>query len=417
VRIAVIGGGIAGLTAASRLSPRHEVTLFEKSGRVGGNAYSVRTREGFDVDIAVAAFGRAGYSNFYALLSELGVETAMCLTSYASFHDLERQTGTYLTATLAGLVAQRFDALRPGKLWRLSKLISGLHQAQQLRLEGRLDGKTMRDLLAMVPDLSGDARTVLLGSLCLLSSMNLEELLDAPARFFMEKLAHHHDFISPKAFYSVRAIKRGTQAYVQALASKLEGHLELNAAVSSIRRTPQEVTVRLATGEVRSFDRLILACPAPQALALLDDPTADERRLLGAWSYKAGQVVLHRDLSHLPARALIQAYTVLYRKTPDGELANVSINGALWHEPQASSTCDYVSTQYPNFDIDPALVELETVLHTPVFDFASVATTAQLPRLQGVRGTAFCGSYFGFGLHEDAVTSALAAARAVDATP
>lgn len=414
MKIAVVGGGIAGLVAAARLNVSHDVTLFEKSGRVGGNAYSVRTREGVEVDIGVAAFGRAGYPNFYRLLEELGVETAMCPNSYMSFHDLDTNTGLYLTGTLAGFLAQGLAALKPSKVWNLARLFVGLNRAQKLREAGQLDGKTLRELLVAIPEFTGDTRTIFLCALALLSSMTIEELHDAPARYFLEKLAHHHDVISPRALYSVRAIKKGTQAYVQALARKLDGRLRLATGIRSVGRNAQGVTLGMESGEALRFDRVVFACPADTALQLLDAPTPDERRLLGAWRYKEGRVVLHRDPAPFPPRALVQAYTFLYRKGPDGEIASTSVNGALWFEPQAPHNCDYFSSQHPNFEINPALVELETVLRTPVFDFQSVETTRQLPRLNGVLGTYFCGSYFGFGLHEDAVTSALAVTQAMD---
>ncbi|MBS1150169.1 MAG: amine oxidase [Myxococcaceae bacterium] len=416
MKIAVVGGGIAGLTAAYRLHPRHEVTLFEKSRRVGGNAYGYRTRDGVEVDIAVAAFGRAGYPNFYKLLDEFGIETAMCPNSFMSFHDLDTNSGIYMTTTLSGFLTQGLAALKPSKVWNLARLPVGLARAQKLRESGQLDGKTLRELLAMVPEFTGDTRTILLCVMCLLSSMSIAELLDAPARFFLEKLACHHDVISPKALYSVRAIKKGTQAYVRALANRIEGHIRLGADIRAVVRSAKEgVTLVMESGETHAFDRVVFACPADTALKLLDSPTDDERRLLGAWRYKDGRVVLHRDPASFPPRALVQAYTYLYRKGPDGEIAETSVNGALWFEPQAPDTCDYFSSQYPNFDLNPALIEFETVLRTPVFDFTSVETTKLLPRLNGVRGSYYCGSYFGFGLHEDAVTSALAVAKAVDA--
>jgi predicted NAD/FAD-binding protein len=414
VKVAIIGGGIAGLTAGYRLRAHHEVTLFERSARLGGNAYSYRTRDGIDVDLAVAAFGKAGYPNFYRLLEELGVKTAMCANSYMSFHDLDTRKGLYLTATLAGFLAQGLEAIRPSKVWKLARLFVGLNRAQHLREAGRLDGKTLRELFATMPEFADETRTVLLCALALLSSMTIEELLEAPACFFLEKLAHHHDVISPRALYSVRAIREGTKAYVQALAQRLEGRVRLGALVRAVGRDARGVNVALESGETLRFDEVIFACPADTALTLLDEPTAEERRLLGAWRYKEGRVVLHRDASPFPPRALVQAYTFLYRRGPDGEISSTSVNGALWFEPQAPDTCDYFSSQYPNFDINPALVEFETVLRTPVFDFSSVATIPQLPRLNGVRHTHFCGSYFGYGLHEDAVTSALRVVEALD---
>ncbi len=415
MKVAIIGAGIAGLTAAYKLSPRHEVTVLERSGRVGGNAYTVRTRDGVWVDIAAAAFGTAGYPHFHRLLEELGVKRGPISNSYMSFHDLDTGTGMYVTPSLAGLRQQRFDLFRPRHVRSGLGVLRGLAHARRLYEAGALHGQTLGQLLTQVPELRGEARTLFLCALCLMSSMRVPSLLGAPAEFFLEKLTHHHDVISPTIMLAWRGVENGTRAYVEALAARLEGRIELHAALRGVRRAPEGVTVVMESGEARAFDRVVFACPADTALALLEAPTDEERELLGAWAYNDGRVTLHRDLSAFPPRPLMQAYTFLYRKGPDGELVDTSVNGALWFEPQTPRTCDWVSSQYPNFPIDPALVELDTTLRTPIFDFRSVATRARLPGLNGKQGSYFCGSYFGFGLHEDAVSSALAVVQALDA--
>ncbi|MCK5798374.1 MAG: hypothetical protein KAI47_14380, partial [Deltaproteobacteria bacterium] len=148
---------------------------------------------------------------------------------------------------------------------------------------------------------------------------------------------------------------------------------------------------------------------ADQAHALLSDATEDERRLLGAWKYKEGRVVVHRDHACFPPQTLTQAYTFLYTQG-DGVL-NTSVNGSLRHEPGVSPRCDLIASQHPNFPIDPDTIELDAVLRTPMFDFDAVATIDALPGLNGARRSYFCGSYFGHGLHEDAVRSAVDVAR------
>jgi len=143
-------------------------------------------------------------------------------------------------------------------------------------------------------------------------------------------------------------------------------------------------------------------------LALLAAPTPLEYELLGAWRYKDGRVVVHRDHGAFPPRALIEAYTFVYTMR-DGKM-ETSVNGALWHEPQAPQGCEYISAQHPNYPIREDLIDLDTTLRTPLFDFKSVATIPRLPELNKQGSTFYCGSYFGYGLHEDAVTSAKAVA-------
>lgn len=410
-RIGIIGGGVAGLTAGWLLQRRHDVTLYEASHRLGGNAYTFTTPRGESVDIAVAAFGRAGYPRFYALLDRLGVRTRASTSAYMSLHDLDTGSGLYLTPSLAGLRAQRLDLLRPSRAVDLTRLLACVHRGRRRMRRGRMAGQTMGQALDELPHLHGDARRVVLSALCLISSMSADEVLAASAEFFFDKLDVHDDILSPRALWSVRTVDGFTRAYVQALAAPLTGRAHTDTPAARVERGPGGVVVHLADGTAERFDHVVLATGADRALELLADPTPDEQRILGAWTYKPGRLVLHRDRSSFPPRALCQAYTFLYTER-DG-VFDTSVNGDLRYEPGVAPTCDLVASQHPNFPIDPALVELDTVLRTPVFDLPAAATTPSLPRLQGVRNTWFAGSYFGHGLHEDAVGSAMDVAAAL----
>ncbi|MCZ7581903.1 MAG: FAD-dependent oxidoreductase [Deltaproteobacteria bacterium] len=206
-RVAIIGGGIAGLTAAYLLRRRYEITLFEKSHRLGGNAFTYDTRDGHSPDIAVAAFGKAGYPLFYRLLDELRIGTAMCPSSYMSFHDLDTRNGLYITPGIRGLMAQGFSLLNPAHLKSFSRLFQGLKEAQRRRAAGTFDGKTLAEALEGIPQISGETRIIFLCALCLLSSMDAQDILASPAWFFFEKLAVHHDVMSPRSIYSVRCVE------------------------------------------------------------------------------------------------------------------------------------------------------------------------------------------------------------------
>lgn len=410
-RVAVIGGGIAGLTAAYLLRRKHDVTLFEKSHRLGGNAYTAATRTGHAPDIAVAAFGKAGYPLFYRLLDELRVGTDMCPSSYMSFHNLDTKTGLYVTPGLRGLFKQGFSLLKPGTLMAFTNLMSGLAEGRRRLDAGRLAGITLAEALDGIPQMRGETRLIFLCALCLLSSMDASDVLASPAWFFFEKLAVHNDVISPKAVYSVRCVKGGTRAYVNALADTFSDRVRLNADIRAVSRSDDGVALAMAGGERLDFDEVVFACNADQALALLEKPTKEERKILGAWRYRDGRVVLHTDASSFPARDLTQAYTFLY--TERGGALQTSVNGALWHEPQMPDDSPYISSQHPNFPIRPDAIELDVVLRTPIFDAGACPTIKRLPSLNGVARTWYCGSHFGHGLHEDAVASAVAVARAL----
>jgi predicted NAD/FAD-binding protein len=408
-KVAVIGGGIAGLTAGYLLSKKHDVALFESTDRIGGNAYTYILPDGEAADIAVAVFGRAGYRNFYKLLSEIHVETQPCYDTYMSFHNLDTKDGLYLTPSLRRSFAQRFRHLKPKNLWNVSRFFLGLYRAHRLMKSGGLQDATVAECLDRIPEMTGDSRMLFLCALCLLSSMEVPEVLEAPASFFFRKLQVHHDVITPEALYSVRCIRGGTRQYVSVLASAFLSRIVFNSRIRTVVRNAGGVTLVMEDGQKRLFDKVVFACNPDQALKLLDSPTKKERELLGAWRYKDGKLVVHRDHRFFPPRDLTEAYTFLYTQRWEG--FRTSVNGALWHQPYVSGDCEYLSTQHPNFPIKKDLVALEVTLRTPVFDKRSCSTIQDLPALNNVNHTFYCGSYFGFGLHEDAVTAAMAVAK------
>jgi predicted NAD/FAD-binding protein len=415
LQLAIVGGGVAGLTAGYLLHPRHHVTLLEQSNRLGGNAYTHLTRDGEELDIAVAAFGRAGYPNFYRLLQHLGIETRPCPSSYVSLHDLDTQQGIYLTPmSWRGLSRQRFEMFGRRTLMAVGQLFSGIKRGMRALARGELASLSVGEAIDHVVQFPGESRRLLLCTLCLMSSMDAAEVLAAPAEFFFSKLRVHNDVLSPKAVLSVRCVAHKTRSYIDALAAPFRQHIELGAGITRVVRHQRGVTIVDRRGKKREFDRVIFACSADQAFALLDQPSALERETLGKWKYKEGRVVVHRDYHAFPPRELMQAYTFLYTDRP-GEGFRTSVNGSLWHLPGVWSGSPYVSSQHPNFPIRPELIDHEVTLRTPIFDGESCTTTRRIPLLNGRRQSYFCGSYFGYGLHEDAVSSAIAVARQLGA--
>lgn len=407
--IAIIGGGIAGLTCAWLLRDLHQVTLFEKTGRIGGNAMTIDASDGNRFDIAVALYSRAGYNHFYRLLQKLNLATAHVRPTLASVQNLETHGGFYITPTLGGLVAQRFAIMKPSLIWSLLCLHWGLARLQRMNARGELDGLTLDQALAKAPMISGPGKDLLLCGLCLMSSQECEEVLDAPAPFFVAKLDKYNDVLTPRAIYSLHCMEGGSRRYVEALAEPISERIVLNAGIATVRRDATGVDVVMRDGSTRRFDNVIFACNADQALALLEQPSADERELLGAWRYRDGRVVVHRDHSSFPRRELIQGYTFLYR--PQGKAFSTSVSGTIWALAGVDPQCNWISSQHPNFPIRQDLVEFETVLRTPIFEQRSCATQARLPSLNGQRHSWYCGSHFGYGLHEDAIASAVNVAK------
>jgi len=420
-KIAIIGGGVAGLTAAYLLHQRYDVTLFERSDRLGGNAYTITTPDGEEADIATALFGKSSYKNVFKLFSKLNIDTVGAFTMKPfgisgpglSFYHLDSKRGMFLTTGLKGLVAQHFEILRPDRIMSMLRFLRGLNRAHAAAQRGELDGLTLEEALEQIPQLRGDARLLFIGCLCLISSMHCNDVLEAPARHFLEKLKVYDDLLplAPKTLFSISFVKNGTRSYVAALSAPYREKIMLNARIKTVRRHHAGVQVRMDDGTELLFDKVIFACNADQALGLLEEPTQDEKRLLGAWRYTEGRIVVHDDHTRFPRRELMEGYTFLYREA--GRYVETSVSGSLWALPGISKKCELISTQHPNFPIAQDRIVLEKVFRTPIFDRPSCSAIGELPSLNGVRNTYYCGSHFGFGLHEDAVTSAVEVARSL----
>ncbi|OGW35120.1 MAG: hypothetical protein A2010_04575 [Nitrospirae bacterium GWD2_57_9] len=415
-KIAVIGGGIAGLTAAYLLGQRYEITLFERSERLGGNAYTLTTPGGEEVDIAAAVFGRHSYKNLCRLFKRLHIDTVGSFdwnpfspSLGASFRSLDDGSGFFLSPGIASLISQRFAPLRPRNVRTLLQLLKGLKRARSLSAAGKMEGLSLGEALKEVPELSGDAKLIFVSCLCLISSMHCEDVLDAPAAFFLEKLKIYHDLVPPEALFSVFFPRNRTKEYIDALSAGFADSIVLNARVRKVIRRENDVIVVTEDGKQALFDRVVFGCNADQALTLLEKPTIEEKRLLGAWKYTDGRIVVHNDHASFPKRELMQGYTFLYRKS--GRYIETSVSGSLWVLPGASKSMDLVSTQHPNFPIRQETILFDGKFRTPIFDFGSCSMIGELPSLNGVRNTYYCGSHFGFGLHEDAVTSAIEVAK------
>jgi predicted NAD/FAD-binding protein len=414
--IAIIGGGVAGLTAAYLLQEKYHLTLFEKSGRIGGNAYTLTTPEGEEADIAACAFGKKSYKNLFKLFSKLHIETVSLFgidpfNSFGlglSFCNLDTKKSLYITPGLKGLLAQRFEILKPSHMHSIWHLIRGLKRAFRLLETGNLKGLSVAEALEKIPQLTGEAKLIFIGDLCLISSMHCDDVLEAPLEFFIEKLKTHDDLLPPKAVFSVHFTRKRTKSYVEALSSGYRDRIRLNACIKTVIRGDNKVTLLMKDGERFCFDQVVFACNADQALELLESPTAVEEKLLGAWKYTEGRVIVHSDHSHFPKKEFMNGYTFLYREK--GRYLETSISGSLWILPGVSARCNLISTQHPNIPIDKDRIVFEKVFRTPLFDFNSCSTTQDLPALNGINNTYYCGSHFGFGVHEDAVSSAIAVA-------
>jgi predicted NAD/FAD-binding protein len=297
MRIAIIGSGISGLSAAWLLHKQHELTVFEAGDHVGGHTRTVPVADGATaqaVDTGFIVFNRTTYPTFCTLIDRLGVAAQKTEMSFAVRCD---RTGIeYLGSNIDGLFAQRRNLLSPSfhRLWmdilRFNKLTKTLLNAGPELSVGELldrEGFSTRFVELYLAPITAS-----------IWSMPVAELRRFPARF-MARFLENHGMNSVDDRPQWYTITGGSWTYVKALIKPFAERIRLSTPVQRIVRHPDHVEITSAAG-TEIFDQVIIAAHSDQALALLGDPTAAEREVLGAIPYHRNRVVLHTDTAHLP---------------------------------------------------------------------------------------------------------------------
>ncbi len=407
MRVAIIGAGISGLTAAHHLQRGHEVVLFEAERRPGGHTHTVDVVEGdraIPVDTGFIVFNTQTYPHFSRLLAELGVpscESEMSLSVRSDRRDFE-----YAGRNLSSLFAQRRRLLSP-RFWRMVRDIGRFYrEAGELLAEGPeipilpwLQQRGYSD--AFIED-------HLLPMLRAVWSANREVALSFPARFLV-RFFHNHGFLQLRDAPRWRTIPGGARTYVTALLDSFTGQLRLGLPVRSVRRVEGGAMVSGEGAAAERFDHVVMACHSDQALSLLADPSELERTVLGAVRYQTNEAVLHGDASLMPRlrRAWSSWNVHLDDEGSDGACLTYWMNRLqpLHAERNYFVTLNRTARIRPNL-----ILRTQTWAH-PVFTTQGLRGQARHPELIDHRNTSYAGAYWRNGFHEDGVVSAL---RVVD---
>jgi predicted NAD/FAD-binding protein len=411
-RIAVIGGGISGLTAGYVLSRTDRVTLFEADDRLGGHADThLVGAQRLPVDTGFIVYNERTYPLLTRLLAELGVTTR---ASEMSMSVTCSGCGVHYAGKrgLAGLGA---GVPRGGAryLWMLTE-VPRFHRAARRVLEsGTFGDLSVGEFLRAGGYSRYFTAHFVIPLVAAVWSCPPGLALEYPAGYLFAFLANH-GMLSVTGSPQWRTVEGGSRRYVERIAARL-GEVRLAAPVRSVRRHPGGVQILDASGAETSFDAVVIATHPDQALSLLDAPTGAEKDVLGAFGYTTNQAVLHTDSRLLPANAAVRAswnYALNCRGTSAGQ-ARVSYH--LNRLQGLPSGPDYIVTLGGRRAVDPGLVVASMNYAHPAYTRESVAAQRRLPELN-TPVTAFAGAYHGWGFHEDGCRSGVAAARALGGT-
>lgn len=413
-RIAVVGCGVAGLTAGWLLGRRHTVEFFEKNDYAGGHTRTLSLPDGPDagtpVDTGFIVMNHRNYPLFTQVLEqlEIALEDSSMTFSYQDCKSGYAYSGDRL-ATLFPSLAHYTNPKHCRlvyDLWRFARI--GYKDLQS----GFLSGKTLGQYCRIRTFSESFLQAYLYPMGAAIWSSPIEQMHAFPAEPYLHFLENHGllRLINRPQWKFVRG---GSQTYVRAMLKQFETPPQLNAAPRAIERTPDGVQLHMPDGRALPFDHVVIGTHADEALQLLADPSLEESQNLSPWRYQPNQVTLHWDDSHMPADKRLWASWNFAKETDQQDARPVSVSYYMNRLQKLQTKRPYIVTLNNTREIDPQKIINSTTLTHPLYSFDAMETQPKLRSVNGQRHTWFCGSYFGYGFHEDAVRSAVEVAAAL----
>lgn len=419
LKIAIIGTGVSGLSAAWLLSRTHEITVFEKDGRVGGHCNTLETQfQGLDgeltipVDTGFIVYNERTYPNLTALFKHIGVATEDSTMSFSA--SLNGGSFEYSGSGLKGLLAQKRNLFRP-RFWRM---IWDIFRFSRKCVEDSRKSSNSNISLGDYLNREGYSDSFLHDHIYPMASSiwsaSFEEIRAYPLKAFVSFFANHGLLeTNRRRRPKWRTVTGGSRTYVERITSEFRDRIRINTVVSHIERIETGITLTTENGSTEEFDHVIIATHSNQALKMLSDPSAQEKHLLGSIRYKKNRALLHMDSALMPRRERAWASWNYISTEPENDTHLACLT--YWMNSLQNIDKDFpiFVTLNPQHDPDSSRVIEAIDYEHPIFDQAALDAQEKLWELQGCNRTWYCGAYFGYGFHEDGLQSGLAVAEAL----
>jgi uncharacterized protein len=408
MKIAVIGSGVSGMVAARLLADGNELHVFEAGNYVGGHTNTVSVElagQSYALDTGFMVFNDRTYPNFLRMLELLQVPWR---NSDMSFSVRCEPTGLeYCGSSLGGLFAQRRNLLRPA-FWRMIRDVLRFNREAPGLLEHEDEGITLDDYLGKRRYSRGFIEHYLAPMGASIWSAPPGQFLRFPARYTVG-FFRNHGLLDLRGRPQWKTVAGGAVRYAEALTRPFADRIRLCTPVERVVRRPEHVEVTPRGGPAEQFDALVMAAHADESLAMLADPSPQERDILSAFPYQANEIVLHTDASLMPrSRRAWASWNAFVSADPDRPVTLTYHLGRLQGHQSAEPLLETLNPAVP---VNPDRVLRRMTYHHPVYRSRSIEAQRRYDEINGQRRTYFCGAYWGYGFHEDGVRSALAVGR------
>ena len=403
MKIAVIGSGISGLSAAYYLSKKYKVDLFEKEDHFGGHSYTYDIKEDkktIPVDLGFIVFNEKTYPNLINFFKELKVDYEKSNMSFGvSIKDSKIE---YSGKSLGSMFCNKSNIFNFKFIKLILDIIKFYKSAPSL-LWGN-ENLTLGDFLEKNKTSSYLKNFHIIPMVAAIWSMPFAKAQDMPLGLFINFFINHGLFKlknRPQWF----TVSGRSRKYVSKVLPQISGEYFKNYKINKISRTENNIRIAVGSNEdYLDYDHVVLACHANESLALLKEPTAEEKSVLSKFQYVANTAFLHTDEQLMPKnKAAWSSWNSISKK----DLSNTCVTYWLNLLQNLDTDKNYFLTLNPIQNIENKNIIKKLIFTHPHFNLENTMVQKSLHFLQGVKRTWFCGSYFGYGFHEDGLKSSL----------
>ena len=400
MKIAVIGSGISGLSSAYYLSKHHKVDLYEQSDHFGGHSYTYDIKEEdkiVPVDLGFIVFNELTYPNLINFFNELNVPFEKSNMSFSV--SVKNTNVEYGGSGFNAIFANKLNLLNLKFLKMIREIISFYNHAPSL-LQNNIEDKTLGDYLRRSKLSKYFIEYHIIPMVAAIWSMPFSKAKEMPLKLFLNFFINHGLFRlknRPQWF----TVTNRSRNYVKKILEKISGEIFKNYKINNISRSDDNVRISIGN-EHLDYDQVVLACHADQSLNILNDPSSKEKEILNKFTYVSNRAFLHTDENLMPSRK--KAWSSWNSITKDN---NTCITYWLNKLQNLKTNKNYFLTLNPIAEVEENKVIKQEKFTHPYFNNENVSLQKDLHLLQGKKRTWFCGSYFGYGFHEDGLKSSI----------